>query len=168
VSIDAQKLNALVDSELKRLADMRVTEHLRRLRVEPILIMRRWDYGRKDERYPCWTVLRHERSGTDIAFCEHGFGPKHPWGIVFADADNTSMGMDSAWYSTFLEAVFESAAVTDLPIWRVFKSDTLGSTPRAISGEGEWDATWAKVKALREADPANRYDCSTSIQYKWE
>ena len=171
MSIDAQKLNGLVDAELQRLTDERVKAHIQRLRVEPIVVMRAWDYGLENERYPCWTVLRHDRFRTDIAFCEYGFGPKHPWGLVSTSADEPggSMGMDSAWYDTFLEAVFESSAVTDLPIWRVFKTETAGSKqPHAISAEGEWDATWAKVMALREADPANRYDCSTSVQYKWK
>jgi hypothetical protein len=76
--------------------------------------------------------------------------------------------MDSGWFGTFLEAFFDSFAITDLPIWRVFKTESPDSKPHAISEEGEWDATWAKVKSLRKADPASRYDCSTSVQYKWE
>ena len=170
MSIDPEKLMAMVDAELAQISDSRVIAHIQALRDEPTITMRRWDYGLKDERYPCWTVLRHPGSNTGIAYCEHGFGPRSQWGLVFigGDEEHSSIGMDCAWYTTFLQAFFESGAATDLPIWRVFKTEGSTGKTHAISDEGEWDATWAKVKALREADPSNRYHCSTTIQYERE
>jgi hypothetical protein len=167
MSIDAKKLTVMVDRELAQLSDSRVVAYIQSLRVEPTVTMRRWNYG-EDERYPCWTVLRHTASNTGIAYCEHGFGPRSPWGLVCLDGDEwrMSIGQDCSWYTTFLQAFFESMAATDLPIWRVFRTEGTSGKTQAISGEGEWDATWAKVMALRESDPVNRYDCDTSIQYE--
>jgi hypothetical protein len=170
MSIDAHKLKAMVDCELAKLSDGRVGAHIRALLAEPTVTMRNWDYGREHERYPCWTVLCHSTSNTGIAYCEHGFGPRSPWGLVFLEGDEgrTSIGMDCSWYTTFLQAFFESQAATDLPIWRVFKRVGTAGEMEARSDEGEWNATWAKVMALRESDPANQYHCWTSIQYERE
>jgi hypothetical protein len=170
MSIDAHKLKAMVDGELARLSDNRVVAHIRALLVEPTITMRRWDYGREDERYPCWTVLRHAASNTGIAYCEQGFGPRAPWGLVVLkdEEEFAAIGMDSGWFTTFLQSLFESYAAADLPIWRVFKGKGTAGEIQAISNEGDWDATWAQVMALRESDPANQYHCWTSIQYERE
>ena len=168
MSINAQKLTAIVDGELAQLSDSRVVAYIQALRDEPTVTMRRWNYGREDESYPCWTVLRHSASNTGIAYCEHGFGPRSPWGLVFLEGDEgrTSMGMDCSWYTTFLQAFSESHAAAGLPIWRVFKTNRTTGEVQALSDGGEWDATWAKVMALRVSDPANQYDCWTSVQYQ--
>ena len=82
------------------------------------------------------------------------------------EEDRLSIGMDCSWFTTFLQAFFDCAAAAELPIWRVFKGDWEKMQP--ISDEGEWDTAWAKVKALRESDPANQYHCSTSIEHERE
>ena len=160
MSIDAQELAAMVDRELAQLSDCGVVAHIQALRDEPTVTMRRWDYGREDERYPCWTVLRHSASNTGIAYCEHGFGPRSPWGLVALEGDEglTSIGMDCSWYKTFLQAFFESHAAADLPIWHVVKTERTTGKRQALCGEGDWGSTWAKVTALRAADPAYQYD----------
>ncbi|MBV9569655.1 MAG: hypothetical protein JO056_00235 [Alphaproteobacteria bacterium] len=170
MTVDAKSLNAKVDQELEQLSDNRVVSHILALRSEPAITIRRWDYGREDEQYPCWTVLRHPASNTGIAYCERGFGPRSPWGLIILDGDegDMSIGMDCSWYKRFLHAFFESWAATDLSIWRVFKTESAAGESHAISGEGDWDVTWSKVMALRESHPANRYDCRTSIDYERE
>jgi len=88
------------------------------------MLQREWDYGVPGQTYPCWSVLNHIESNTGIAFCEFGFGPRSPWGLVMlSGAEHMSLGMDAGWFETFLEAYFDSRAITDLPIWRVFKQD---------------------------------------------
>jgi hypothetical protein len=79
---------------------------------------------------------------------------------VFLDGDEgrTSVGMDCSWYPTFLQAFFESHAAADLPIWHVVKTERTTGKMQAPSGEGDWEATWAKLTALQAADPANQYD----------
>jgi hypothetical protein len=73
------------------------------------------------------------------------------------------LGMDSGWFSTFAEAFFESAAATDLPIWRVFKQGAGPYPGVALTAEADWDSTWEKVYTLRAADPDDRYHCAQDI-----
>ncbi len=74
-----------------------------------------------------------------------------------------SIGMDAGWFPSFIQAFFDSAAATDLPIWRIFKQVDDDISGIALTEEGEWDATWEKVRELRVADPQSRYHCSQSI-----
>ena len=122
--IDADALKALINGELEHLSDARVREHIRGLLVEPEVVLRHWDYGQAGEQYPCWAVLNHPASNTGIAYCESGFGPRNPCGLV--GLGDRSIGMDSGWFPTFLEAYFDSFAATDLSIWRVFKVGLTG------------------------------------------
>lgn len=76
--------------------------------------------------------------------------------------------MDCSWHTTFLQAFFEPPAVSELPIWRIFKMDASTNKVQAISADGEWDAAWAEIMSLRELDTANQYDCRISIHYEQE
>jgi hypothetical protein len=163
--VDAAFLKGLIESELATVSDVRVIDHIRGMLVEPHVLLRSWSYG--DQRYPCWMVLDDSAdSGGEIAYCEYGFGPRCPWGLVSSGSsvEDQQMGMDSSWYPTFLGAFFESFACVALPIWRVFKTSSDGSRI-AISDQGSWDATWKLVMHLRENDPTARYDCSHAISY---
>lgn len=152
--IEPSSIKAAIRDELASVSDRRVREHIERLLVEPRPHMRAWHYGAPGERYLCWMVF--EDRGEGIAYCEQGFGPRDPWGLVFLDGD--SIGMDSEWYPRFLQAVV-GGSLDDLPIWRVYK--TAGGTRAPITPQGGWDETWKHVKALREADPEALYDCDT-------
>jgi len=165
MAITAPSLKRLIAQELETVADERVQDHVRSLLVEPEASLRDWDYGKRDEKYVCWAVLNHVRSNTGIAYCEEGFGPKTPWGLVqLSGNEGMSMGMDSGWFGTFMEAYFESFAATDLTIWRVFKTNPqTGRIP--ISEEQEWDAAWKRIEDLRTRDPESSYDCGHSIKY---
>jgi hypothetical protein len=169
MTINPQALKALIDAELSLLKDIRVVAHIRALLVEPTPVMRDWDYGREGEQFPCWSVLEHSASNTGIAYCENGFGPRSPWGLVSLESHQLAraIGMDCSWYTTFLQAYFESKAATELAIWRVFRTDATGLR-QPITNEGEWEKTWSQVMTLRKSDPANRYNCSTSILYERE
>jgi hypothetical protein len=125
--VSAEILNALIENELAILSDARVTAHIRGLLVKPYPILRSWDYGEPGQQYPCWMVLSDDRSGGEIAYCEHGFGPRTPWGLVSSSCEHRSMGMDSGWFTTFLDAFFESIACVELPIWRVFREEPDGT-----------------------------------------
>jgi hypothetical protein len=119
-----------------------------------------WDYvgggwGEGPSEYPCWVVLDHEASGTGIAYSEYGFGPRRPWGLVFtADTDERrSMGMDSGWFPTFLEAFFESWASAELPVWQVFEA-TVGA---ALTEPMSSTAAWKRHEELQAAHPGSRF-----------
>ena len=161
----AVSVSGLIEGELSTLSDRRVIEHIRRLLVRPELQMRQWAYGAPDTVYPCWLVLAHGASNTGIAHCELGFGPRAPWGLLFLDgtAVQMAMGEDSAWFRRFLDAYFESAASSELPIWRVFQQDGSDFPGTPISAEGAWDATWAEVMRLRTEQPDVRFNCWQSV-----
>ena len=164
MSITAAILKQIIAEELETITDERVRAHIRSLLVEPAPILRDWDCGEPGEQYTCWAVLNHERSNTGIAYCEEGFGLKSPWGLVGLTKERgLSMGMDSGWFRTFMEAYFDSFAATDLSIWRVFKTN-LGLSPVPISPELAWDKAWEQIMELRASDPETRYDCGHSIK----
>jgi len=166
--INADTLKSLVERELERLSDVRVTTHIRGLLVEPKPVLRDWDYGKPGEQYLCWAVLNDSHSTTGIAYCESGFGPRAPWGLVWLGNDehkHMSMGDDSGWFPSLLYAYFESSAAAELSIWRVFKTDSSGAR-EPITGEDSWEKTWIQIAECRKADPASRYNCDHSIAYK--
>jgi hypothetical protein len=108
--VDRQTVAELMERELAAIHDAAVSDLVRRLRVEPYPVERDWDYGAPGERYACWTVLEHRPSNTGVAYCDAGFGPVHPWGLVFLSGPHMSIGMDSGWFATLEGAVRESMA----------------------------------------------------------
>ena len=163
----AVKIRTLLDVELSELNDQRVLSHVRSLLVEPTMIMRDWDYGVSAQSFPCWAVLNHPKSNTGIAYCEFGFGPKTPWGLVaLSDPSSMSIGQDSGWFESFTEAYFESFAAADLPIWRVFKQEGDTYPGKALTPESDWDSTWEEVYRHRAADTDGRYHCAHSIPFR--
>ena len=91
--------------ELATLNDRRVIAQLRSFMVARVPQMRAWDYGAAGDAYPCWLVLAQKSQNTGIAYCESGFGPRMPWGLLFLEGtEHMSMGMDSGWFDRFLDA----------------------------------------------------------------
>lgn len=165
MTVTPAQLRAMVETDLTSIHDARVVGHIRSLLVEPQAVLRPWNYGAEGEMYPCWSVLDHIKSSTGIGYCEFGFGPGCPWGLVgLSGSADLSLGMDSEWFFTFIDAFFESTAATDLPIWRVFKQESDPYPGVALTGEADWESTWEKVHALRVSDPSGRYHCSQDIQ----
>ena len=111
---DGTQIARLVRNELECITDERVRETISRLLVEPRCELRSWDYGPEGVAYPCWIVLEHAPSNTGIAFCDTGFGPMSPWGLLFLRGQDLSMGMDSQWYNS-LEDAFRQSMACDFP-----------------------------------------------------
>lgn len=163
--IDAEALKLLVDRELECLSDARVLAHIRSLLAIQNPVLRNWDYGERGERHSCWPVLDDPGSNSSITYCESGFGPRNPWGLVWLGGDKPmSMGMDCNWYPTFLDAYFESLAATALPIWRVFEVKSSG-VRAPVTDESSWDVAWERVAAFRKHDLLLRYACGHSVCY---
>ena len=148
-------IQKLIERELLAVSDTRIRDHVKKLLIEPKAVVRDWDYGSDGEAYTCWTVLEEENSNVAVAYCQEGFGPTFPWGLVAVKGRMMSIGMDCAWFETFLQAYFESAA-SSIPIWKVFKLNT-GSTRQALSEDLEWSAAWSKVERLRALCPNEHY-----------
>ena len=162
----ARVLQALVERELANVRDDRVIGHVRSLLVPPKPEARPWDYGEAGQTFECWIVLAHTASGTAIAYCDEGFGPKTPWGLLWLDSEGikASMGMDSGWFRTFIDAFFESFASAELPIWRVVE----GSPPRLhfLSDEMSLEEASAKAEALSLSYPKRRVWVHHSVRYR--
>jgi hypothetical protein len=109
-------ISNLVESELNKISDERAVALIRKLRVPPRCEFRPWDYGPPNTNYPCWIVVEHPASDTAIAYCEMGFGPRCPWGLLWL-SKHPSMGMDSGWYTSIEDAIKDSFA------WEDAKSD---------------------------------------------
>ena len=164
MELTASRVQELLEHELSVLTDHRVLKHIRRLVVPPSPVIRAWDYGAEGEAYPCWAVLSHVPSNTGIAYCASGFGPKRPWGLVFlSGTEHRSIGMDSGWYEHFLDAYFESAASTEIAIWRVFEQNGDPYPGSPLTEESDWESTWKEVERLRGSNPGVRYHCSQSV-----
>jgi hypothetical protein len=104
MGVTATSLTALIEGEISVLKDPRVINHIRGLLIAPQPQMRPWDYGTPGEAYECWLVLADASSNAGIAYCESGFGPATPWGLVSVQGQYMSMGMDSGWFKYFLDA----------------------------------------------------------------
>jgi len=107
---DAKEVSNLVEREIGCISEARIRDRVRELLVVPYSVERLWDYGALGQHFICWTVLEHAASNTGIAFCDQGFGPSYPWGLVFLSGPHMSIGMDSSWFGSLEEAFRESMA----------------------------------------------------------
>jgi hypothetical protein len=107
------KMRELVEAELSRFHDPAASSRLRELLVSPYPVERAWDYGAVDERYVCWTVAEHRPSDTAIVYCDRGFGPENPWGLVAFAGPGMNIGMDSGWFPRLEVALKDSMAWDD-------------------------------------------------------
>ncbi|MEO8396890.1 MAG: hypothetical protein ABI700_28100 [Chloroflexota bacterium] len=118
----ADEIKQLVEKQLDIITDETVRNAINALMVEPFCQYRQWDYEPKQ--YPCWVVADDTESDTRYVYCEEGFGPNSPWGIV--SASGLEMGMDSGWFRTFEDAFYDSFAAAPLEIWNVVKRGAVG------------------------------------------
>jgi hypothetical protein len=107
---NAKEIAKLVEREIAAILDASLQQRIRELVVTPYPVERAWDYGLRDQKYTCWTVLEHRPSNTGVAFCSQGFGPSYPWGIVFLSGPHMGIGMDSGWFLSLEHAMRQSAA----------------------------------------------------------
>ena len=110
MALTALQISGLVEAELARITSPQVSALLRSLLVTPRGERRAWDYGEPGTEYPCWIVAEHSPSNTAFAYCEQGFGPSFPWGLLWISGEHLSIGMDGAWYESLEEVVRESRA----------------------------------------------------------
>ncbi len=98
---DMKMILAKIHAELSRIVDEPLLVAMKPLLVTPRCEKREWDYGTLGQNFECWIVLEHLPTNTCVAYCDLGFGPSSPWGLLFIAGDHISMGMDSGWYSNF-------------------------------------------------------------------
>ena len=112
MSLTAAAVDALVERELAHFADATLKAALLKRRIPPRSELRPWQY-QSGTTYECWLVAADEESGVAVAYCEQGFGPKAPWGLLWVNtvprtgATQLHMGDDSGWFRTLEEAASE-------------------------------------------------------------
>jgi hypothetical protein len=167
---DTGTLRDLIGRELASLPDERIVRHIHAHLVEPAPELRDWVTVNPASNTPVGSCLDTPPRTLVSHFASRGLGlvaPGATW--IGGEGNPLSIGQDSGWYENFLETYFNSFAVCELPIWRVFKKGESGQrTP--ISDEGTWDETWVQVLALRERNPDGYYDCASdvSVRYLYE
>src|SRR5262249_42736431 len=88
-----------------------------------------------------------------IAFSEFGFGPRRPWGAIYASESkphHVSMRDDGQWYRSFLETWLGTFAPVDLPIWRVVRRRK--GMVEYLSPPGLWRERLGQAAFLDEHD----------------
>lgn len=95
--MDKTQLLKLIKDELGKIDNSDRRESLSNILIDPYLEDREWDYSETKQTFPCWIVASPNESIL-FAFCEKGFGPDCPWGLL-SSASQGSMGPDSCWYS---------------------------------------------------------------------
>jgi len=110
MNLNVHTVTELVNREVAKIVQPELLDVIRKFRVEPRCEQRAWDYGEKEQSFPCWVVVEHKASNTCICYCENGFGPTYPWGLLFILGAHLSIGMDSGWFRTLEDVVRESAA----------------------------------------------------------
>lgn len=101
--MNTDDVTRLVERELAAFVHQESRSKLDRGRVEPYCEMRHWDYGSHEIEYPCWVVFESSRD-VGIAYCESGFGPKAPWGLLWLKGPR-NMGQDCGWFPSLEEAL---------------------------------------------------------------
>ena len=102
-------IERLFEAERSRIADRTLLQRTAEWRVGPYPVERAWNYGAPGESYVCWTVIEHPRVNIGIAYCDAGFGPEHPWGLVFLGGPHMSIGMDTGWFARLEDAMEDLA-----------------------------------------------------------
>jgi hypothetical protein len=108
--VDADAVKRLVADQVSRIRDVSRREALEAVLIEPDLQFRDWSYGEQPQEYPCWVIARVRQRPTVLLYCEHGFGPSYPWGILHAE--DCSLGTDGQWHQSLDDAFLNSGGWT--------------------------------------------------------
>lgn len=101
------ELDAILREAIDAISDEEVVAAISKYLVAPRVVMRNWDYA-DNTQFPCSIVAVDSESQIAIAYCEFGFGPSCPWGILNEPSEYNEMGMDCSWYSRLEDAFRQS------------------------------------------------------------
>lgn len=110
--MDRANISHLVEQEIAKISQAELIETIRKYVVTPRCENRPWNYGEPNQTFPCWIVMEDRNQNAAVAYCEEGFGPHDPWGLLFVDGPHLSMGMDSGWFSNLEDGVRASVLWT--------------------------------------------------------
>lgn len=109
----ADEVSKIIETELGKIKNPQSAELIRKLLVPLRCEVRQWEYDAEGSKYPCWIFAEHQESDTVFAYCEHGFGPDCPWGLLGVSRAYPNMGMDSNWFDSLEDLVRDSQAWPD-------------------------------------------------------
>jgi hypothetical protein len=115
--ITPQDVENAVENEISSISESELIACIRRHQVPVRCEQREWDCGVPGLACPCWIFAEHAASNAAFAYCEDGFGPSAPWGLLFIHGKHMSIGMDCGWFTRLEEAFRDSMAWdgVDLP-----------------------------------------------------
>jgi len=105
--MNSLKITQLVENEIAKIDQLELIEVIQNHRTTPRVESREWNYGYAS--YDCWILIENSKLNCAIAFCESGFDPESPFGVLAAHRGDLSMGMDSEWYLSLEDAVRNSS-----------------------------------------------------------
>jgi hypothetical protein len=105
--LTSSSVQELVQAELARFKDATLKRRMLDGLVEPYCQLRPWNYGEPGEELPCWIVYDAPGDFVGIAYCDAGFGPRAPWGLLWLENGRRDMGDDSGWFAYLEQAVLE-------------------------------------------------------------
>jgi hypothetical protein len=108
--MNSESVQKLVEEQISAISDNDRQFALRAIVVNPYMELREWDYA-ENTKYQCWIIAEPKNDNYVFAFCNKGFGPNAPWGIIKKDIHG-SMGPDACWY-TYLDDLFIGAGRWD-------------------------------------------------------
>ncbi|MCU0732292.1 MAG: hypothetical protein MUE84_12000 [Hyphomonas sp.] len=100
---DPAEIESVVDLAVRGFSDPKLADAIRGFLIAPRREIRVWNWAPGDLRFPVWVIAESTRFDYGIVYSENGFGPHHPWGLVFSSASD--FGADYCWFSS-LEAAF--------------------------------------------------------------
>jgi len=106
--VNLVEMEKLVKNGIERISQQDLIDTIKNHIIPLRLENREWDYVDSFTEYPCYIVLEDKKSNTAVAYCEQGFGPNYPWGLIFIEGEVMSLGMDSGWFASLEEAVRNS------------------------------------------------------------
>ena len=108
--MDIASFEKLIEKEIRSISQADILQAIDSHRVPLRIENREWDYSETFTEYPCFIALEDKSTNTAVAYCEKGFGPTHPWGLIFIEGENMSMsmGMDCGWFMSLEDAIRES------------------------------------------------------------
>jgi len=99
LAISSTEITRIVAEHVARIVDADLRDEVARVLIEPMLREVPWNYGEDGETLACWIIADLRPAKPDVlAYCDRGFGPGYPFGIL--DADLPSMGTDGQWFLT--------------------------------------------------------------------
>jgi hypothetical protein len=107
----AGEVQALVDNEMNRIADAKITRGLRKFLITPRLELRTWDWQKPLKDYPVWVIAESSKYDYGIAFSDYGFAPERSWGLIFLS--HGGFDADYCWYSTLESCYKESRIIAE-------------------------------------------------------